>query len=71
MARTIDMTQLSSSGKHNNYTSIYLEVQGPAEVGDTILLRDGEFQVTRVSPHSYQTKTGFTKIELSIRKIGA
>lgn len=69
MARTIDMTQVSSSGRGTNkYTSIYREVQGEAEVGDQIMLRDGMFEIVAIGM-TRTSKTGFTETDLTLKKV--
>ena len=67
MARTINLTQISSKGRGDRrYTSIYFSVQGKAELGDTILLRDGAFIVTRVGD-TYANKLGRAETHLDLK----
>ena len=66
MARTIDMSQVSSRGTRSKYQSILQEVQGEVSVGDTLLLRDGAFTVTRVGV-TFTNKQGFTEIEVGLK----
>lgn len=67
MARTIDLTQCMSRGKGaRKYQSIYREVQGEAEVGDTLLLADGAFLIVGIGP-THKTKTGQTETELHLK----
>lgn len=71
MARTIDLTQCMSRGKGTRkYQSIYREVQGEAEIGDTLLLRDGVFLIVGIG-NTWKTKTGRTETELHLKEVQA
>ena len=66
MARTIEMTQVSSRGKRDKYQTVLKEVQGEVSVGDTLILRDGTFTVTTVGA-DVKNRQGFTEIYVSLK----